>query len=79
MRGGLVFGEGRGRVSERVARQAERLAREHGAHFRCRDIPGEGWRYWFTLADGGNNANRQTERAVRSSLAAAGLDIRRLA
>lgn len=76
---GLVFAEGHGRVSVRVARQATRIAREHGAHFRCRDIPGEGWRYWFTLADGGNNANRQTEQAIRSRLAAAGLDIRRLA
>ena len=60
-------------------RHAERIAREHGAHFCCRDIPGEGWRYWFTLTDGGNAANRLIERAIRSGLAAAGLDIRRLA
>lgn len=79
MPGGLVFGEGRGRVPEHVARHAERVARAHGAHFRCREIPGEGWRYWFTSPDGGSAANRLTEQSIRSGLAAAGLDIRRLA
>ncbi|WP_446830020.1 hypothetical protein [Candidatus Foliamicus sp.] len=79
MNNGLVFGEGRGRVSGRVARHAERIARTHGAHFRCRSIPGEGWRYWFTHPDGGRAANRMTEQAIRSGLAAEGLDIRRLA
>jgi len=79
LRGGLVFGEGHGRVSESVSRHAERIARTHGAHFRCRSIPGEGWRYWFTHPDGGSAANRMTEQAIRSGLAAVDLDIRRLA
>ncbi|MDE0489496.1 MAG: hypothetical protein OXI07_09950 [Gammaproteobacteria bacterium] len=79
LRGGIVFGEGRGRVSDRVVRHAERIAREHGAHFFCRDIPGEGWRYWFTHPDGGSAANRMTEQAIRSGLAAVDLDIHRLA
>ena len=41
--------------------------------------PGEGRRYWFALPDGGSVANRLTEWGIRSALAAAGLDIRRLA
>ena len=75
----LVFGEGRGRVPDRVARQAERIARTHGAQFRSRSIPCEGSRCWFTLIDGGLAANRLTEQLVRTGLAAEGLDIRRLA
>ena len=58
---GLIFGEGRGHVSKRVVHRAERIAREHGAHFFCRDFPGEGWRYWFTHLDGGSAANRMIE------------------
>ena len=65
-------------MPDHVARDAERIARAHGGRFHCRDIPGEGWRYWFTLIDGGTAANRATERAIRNGLAAAGLDIRRL-
>lgn len=76
MRGGLIFGEGRGRVRQSTARQAERI---HGARFHSRVIPGEGSRYWFTLIDGGLAANRLTEQLVRTGLAAEGLDIRRLA
>ncbi|MCY3817314.1 MAG: hypothetical protein OXG59_13600 [Gammaproteobacteria bacterium] len=79
MNSGLIFGEGRGRVSKRIVHHAERIAREHGAHFFCRDIPGEGWRYWFTHPDGGSAANRIIEQAIRSGLAAEGLDIRRMA
>lgn len=79
MRGGLIFGEGRGRVRQSTARQVGRIARQHGARFHSRVIPGEGSRYWFTLIDGGLAANRLTEQLVRSGLAAAGLDIRRLA
>ena len=79
MRGALVFGEGCGRVPAQVAREAERVARAHGARFHSRNIPGEGWRYWFTLIDGGIAANRLTEQSIRSGLAAAGLDIYRLA
>ena len=79
MRGGLVFGQGRGRVPERAVRHAERIARQHGARFHSRVIPGEGSRYWFTLIDGGLAANRLTEQLVRTGLAAEGLDIRRLA
>lgn len=79
VRGARVFGEGCGRVSERISHLAKRIADEHGAHFHCRAIPGEGWRYWFTYPDGGRAANRMTEQAIRSSLAAESLDIRRLA
>ena len=79
MPGGLVLFEGAGRVPAHVARKAEQVARAHGAQFRRRNIPGEGWRYWFVLPDGGSTANRVMERAIRSGLAAAGLNIRRLA
>lgn len=79
MWGEHVYCEGHGRVAEPVARLAHSIAAVYGAYFHCRDIPGEGWRYWFTMRGGGQTANRLVEQAIRADLAANGLDINRLA
>lgn len=65
-------------MSAHVAREAERVARAHGARFHSRDIPGEGWCYWFTVPDGGRIANRMVKQAILEAIEACGLDTKRL-
>ena len=71
------FSTGRGKVSGRLAKRADAVARKHGAYFVAADLP-EGPRYWFSGPNLGHPFDAAMARAVREDLAAAGLDIERL-
>lgn len=65
------FGVGRGRPQNRVRIAA--IAKRHGASFVVAELPGEGWRFWFTCPNAGHPFDRATRDAVFADLKSAGL------
>lgn len=65
------FGVGQGRPKH--ARRIESIAKKHDAAFTWAELPGEGWRYWFSCRNNGFPFDRDTERAVKGALEAVGL------
>lgn len=67
------FGLGRGRVRAEVRKQAEDVARKHGADFVVATIPGDGPRFWFACENRGQPFDGAVQKAVLANLEAEGL------
>lgn len=65
------FGTGRGRVLNR--RRIEKIASDNGATFVNVNLPGEGWRYWFSAPNLGHPFDSATRDRVLVALDRAGL------
>ena len=65
------FGVGRGRAKH--VQRIDRIARKHGADFVCCNLPGDGWRYWFSGPNRGFPFDGAMARAVEADLEAVGL------
>lgn len=68
------FGTGRGKISNKLYRQIEQIANEHGADFTAADMP-EGPRYWFACRNLGEPFDSRTAREVMGAIAAAGIEL----
>jgi hypothetical protein len=73
------FLSGRGRLSPAARRRIASVARRHGCAFTNVELPGEGWRYWFSGPNRGDPFDRAIAIAVREDLASAGIDLDMLA
>ena len=62
------FGVQRGRLSEKEQKRRKRIARRHGANFVYADIPGDGWKSWFTCPNRGEPFDGATRRAVMADV-----------
>lgn len=67
------FGVGRGKISPRLGKQVDKIAKEAGAEFTWVTLPGDGPRYWFSCDNLGFPFDQSTERAVYAALRKAGL------
>lgn len=65
-----MFGPGHGRLTDQQAKQAERVAQEHGCDFAGNpNIPGRGRIFWFTTSwAGGTFGAERRERACMEAL-----------
>lgn len=67
-----MWGVGRGEVANYD--EIDRVAREVGGYGLTNvDLPGEGWRYWFSGPNLGSPFDAALERETREALSAAGL------
>jgi hypothetical protein len=69
------FGLGRGRVSKEDYRRIDQIAAKHGATFTNPNLPGDGWRYWFSCPNRGQPFDGDTARAVLGEVEAAGIKL----
>lgn len=71
--GEYMFGLVRGKIDERVVKQADRIARKHDCDFVYANIPGSGLQGWFSGPNLGSPLDERMASAVNADLAAAGL------
>lgn len=72
--GEYMFGVGNGRLTERTAKAAERIARRHGCCLvRDSEVDGSSPRYWFSGPNRGEPFDRDMAAAVKRDLIAAGV------
>jgi hypothetical protein len=69
------FGSGNGRVSDRLARRVDKIAREYGATFTAVTLPGDGPRYWFSCRNRGNPFDQETARDTLKAVERAGISL----
>lgn len=65
-----LFGMGYGKLSATDVRARKRAARAEGCSFIHADMPGEGWRFWFSGPNLGSPFDQNMERRVFSALRA---------
>lgn len=71
--GEYFFLVGRGYVDDRTRAAVDRVAAKHGVTFVRVNLPGEGWRFWFSGPNRGAPFDRELAARVRADLDAAEL------
>ncbi len=69
-----MFGVKRGKISPKIVRKIERIAKRHGVTFVAATIPGTGPQNWFAGPNLGHPFDQAMARAVFADLDAAGID-----
>lgn len=70
-----MFGVGRGKVSAAKAKKVNTIAKKHDARFIAANIPGDGFKYWFSGPNLGAPFDKAMADAVYADLDTAGISL----